>query len=201
MLGRMGINIAGESRADALLTRDPFALLVGMLLDQQFPMEQAFLGPRLIVDRLAASGYSTTTDRLDPATVAAMSADDLAALMTGPPAVHRYPRSMGERVQALAAIVVERYGGDAAAIWDGVEDGPQLLARLRTLPGFGPQKAKIFVALLAKQKGVAPAGWERAAGDYALEGYRSVADVVDGDSLAKVRETKRSAKAAAKAAG
>ena len=201
MAGRHRITIVGDERADALLTRDPFALLVGMLLDQQFPMEQAFLGPRLIVERLVSAGFGADTDRLDPATVAAVPAEDFAVLMTGPPAVHRYPKSMAGRVQALAQLVVERYGGDAATLWDGAQTGKELLARLRGLPGFGAQKAKIFVALLAKRKAVTPAGWQDAAGDYALDGYRSVADVVDADSLARVRETKRSAKAAARSGG
>jgi uncharacterized HhH-GPD family protein len=186
------IRLAQQPAADELLSRDPFALLTGMLLDQQVPMEKAFAGPRLIADRLGC-------DRLDPAVVAGTDPDDFVAVMTGPPAVHRYPQSMGSRVQALAAVVVEQYDGDAAALWTQVESGPQLYRRLQALPGFGPQKAKIFVALLGKQLGVQPKGWRAAAGDYGLKGYRSVADVVDDDSLLKVRETKRAAKAAAKA--
>ena len=186
------IRLAQEPAADELLSRDPFALLTGMLLDQQVPMEKAFAGPRLIADRLGLAD-------LDPAVVAETDPDDFAAIMAGPPAVHRYPQSMGTRVQALARVIVEQYGGDAAALWTPVASGPELYKRLNALPGFGPQKAKIFVALLGKQRGVRPRGWQTAAGDYGLRGFRSVADVVDDESLMKVRETKRSAKAAAKA--
>ncbi len=181
--------IAQEDVADALLARDPFALLVGMLLDQQFPMERAFAGPALIAERLG-------TDRLDPAVVAAADPETFTRLMTGPPAVHRYPGSMGGRVQALAELVQERYEGDASRLWREARDGADLLARLRALPGFGDQKARIFVALLGKQFGVRPPGWERAAGDYATPGRRSVADVVDAASLQEVRDYKRSVKQA-----
>jgi uncharacterized HhH-GPD family protein len=186
------IRLAQQSAADELLSRDPFALLTGMLLDQQVPMEKAFAGPRLIADRLGLAD-------LDPAVVADTAPDDFVAIMAGPPAVHRYPQSMGGRVQALARVVVEQYDGDAAALWTPVATGRELYQRLNALPGFGPQKAKIFVALLGKQLEVQPTGWRNAAGDYGLKGYRSVADVVDDDSLLKVRETKRAAKAAAKA--
>jgi uncharacterized HhH-GPD family protein len=189
MDGAPRLCIAQDDAADALLARDPFALLVGMLLDQQFPMERAFAGPALIAQRLG-------TDHLDPAAVAAADPEVFARLMTGPPAVHRYPGSMAARVQALAALVQEVYGGDAARLWREASDGADLLARLRALPGFGDQKARIFVALLGKQLGVRPTGWERAAGDYATPGRRSVADVVDAASLQEVREYKRSAKQA-----
>jgi uncharacterized HhH-GPD family protein len=187
------IRLAQDPAADALLGRDPFALLAGMLLDQQVPMEKAFAGPRVIADRLGL------TD-LDPAAVAAADPDEFAKVMAGPPAVHRYPQSMGTRVQALARLVAGEYDGDAAGIWRDAGTGAELYRRLMALPGYGPQKAKIFVALLAKQFGVRPEGWQKSAGDYALDGYRSVADVVDGASLAKVRETKKAIKAEAKAA-
>ncbi|GAB3286388.1 HhH-GPD-type base excision DNA repair protein [Kineosporia babensis] len=187
------IRLAQSASADDLLGRDPFALLTGMLLDQQVPMEKAFAGPRLIADRLG-------TDGLDPRTVAEADPDAFIAIMTGPPAVHRYPRSMGARVQDLARAVLEQYQGDASLIWQDVATGAELYKRLNALPGYGPQKAKIFVALLGKQVGVCPQGWRQAAGDYGLEGFRSVADVVDDDSLLKVRDYKKSVKAAAKAA-
>jgi uncharacterized HhH-GPD family protein len=187
------IRLAQAEAADELLSRDPFALLTGMLLDQQVPMEKAFAGPRLIADRLGLAD-------LDPAVVAATDPDEFTAIMAGPPAVHRYPASMGTRVQALAQAVVDEYGGDAARIWTPVESGAVLLKRLVALPGYGAQKAKIFVALLGKQLEVRPTGWRAAAGDYGKVGFRSVADVVDDESLAKVRETKKAAKAAAKAA-
>jgi uncharacterized HhH-GPD family protein len=189
MDGVVRLCIAQDDAADALLARDPFALLVGMLLDQQFPMERAFAGPALIAERLG-------TDHLDPGAVAAVDPEAFVRLMTGPPAVHRYPGSMGARVQSLAALVRDGYGGDASRLWREASDGADLLARLRALPGFGDQKARIFVALLGKQLGVQPQGWERAAGDYATPGRRSVADVVDATTLQEVREYKRSAKQA-----
>jgi uncharacterized HhH-GPD family protein len=185
------IAITGEPAADALLERDPFALLAGMLLDQQFPMERAFAGPQKIVERLGV-------ESLDPATIAALDPEEFAALCATPPAVHRYPGSMAGRLQELARIIVEQYDGDTAALWQEATSGADLLARLRALPGFGDAKARIFVALLGKQRGVQPDGWERAAGAYAEPGsFRSVADVVDPESLAKVRAFKQQQKQAA----
>ncbi|MDX6273781.1 MAG: hypothetical protein QOJ92_991 [Frankiales bacterium] len=186
------LRIAQDKAADELLAKDPLALLTGMLLDQQFPMERAFAGPHLMAERLGV-------DRLDAAQLATYDPDKLTALMTGPPAVHRFPGSMGERVQAMCRILVDEYDGDAAKVWTGVTDGAELRKRLEALPGFGAQKAKIFVALLAKQYGVKPKGWEQAAGDYALDGFRSVADVTSAETLAKVRAHKQEMKAAAKA--
>ena len=188
------LQIAQDPEADALLDRDPFALLVGMLLDQQFPMERAFAAPAGLAARLHV-------DRLDPAAIAAHDPEALAALFAGPPALHRYPAAMAGRVQALAALVVERYGGDAAGLWRDVPDGATLLRRITALPGFGTQKAQIFVALLGKQRGVAPPGWREAAGAYGEYGvHRSVADVTSPETLLEVRAHKQSVKAAAKAA-
>lgn len=194
----MALNITGDAPADALLTDDPFALLVGMLLDQQVPMETAFAGPAKIRDRMGG---------FDPETVAAADPEAFAAVFTESPAVHRFPGSMAGRVQALAAEVRDEWGGHADAIWtrpgiDGLApDGAEILRRLQELPGFGEQKAKIFLALLGKQCGLEAEGWREAAGDYGAQGsYRSVADIVDADSLAKVREAKKAAKAKAKAA-
>jgi uncharacterized HhH-GPD family protein len=183
--------LAQDADADALLDRDPLALLIGMLLDQQFPMERAFAGPGLIAQRLGVT-------ELDARELATYDPEALVQIFRGPPAVHRYPGSMAGRVQALAAAIVERYDGDASRIWSDVDDGRELFRRLSALPGFGTQKAQIFVALLAKQLGVRPDGWEQVVGDYALDGHRSVADVVDADSLLKVREYKQAKKAAAK---
>ena len=186
------LRIAQDPEADAVLSRDPFALLTGMLLDQQFPMERAFAGPAKILERFGS---------LDPAAIAAADADEFAALCATPPAVHRYPGSMATRVQALAAHVVEQYDGRTARLWEEAESGPALLGRLQALPGFGKQKSQIFVALLAKQLGVRPEGWEQVAGAYAEPGsYRSVADVVDGESLERVRSFKKQAKQARRAA-
>jgi uncharacterized HhH-GPD family protein len=188
------LRLAQDPDADALLSRDPFALLVGMLLDQQFPMERAFAGPLLLAQRMGA-------DRLDAGAVAAADPEAFAALMAGPPAVHRYHGSMAARVQALARAVVDDHGGDASLLWTTAATGPELRSRLEALPGFGTQKAKIFTALLGKQLGVRPPGWREAAGEYGPDGAnRSVADVRDAGSLAAVREHKRLLKARARGA-
>jgi uncharacterized HhH-GPD family protein len=186
----MAIHITGDEHADEVLSDSSFALLTGMLLDQQFPMERAFAGPAKILDRFGS---------IEPAEVAAADPEQFASLCSEPPAVHRFPGSMAERVQAVARIVVEEYDGQAERIWTGAADGPDLLRRMTSLPGFGKQKAQIFIALLAKQLDAAPQGWQDVVGDYALEGYRSVADVVDDASLQKVRAYKQEKKAAAKA--
>ena len=184
------LHITGDPEADRVLTESPFALLLGMLLDQQFPMERAFAGPALLQERFGP---------LDPAAVAAADPEDFAALCAQTPAVHRFPGSMAARIQAVARVVVEEHDGRTERLWTEAADGADLLRRVAALPGFGQQKARIFVALLAKQLGVRPDGWEQAAGDYALEGHRSVADVVDTASLEKVRSWKKEQKAAAKA--
>jgi uncharacterized HhH-GPD family protein len=186
------LHIAQDDAADALLAGDPFALLVGMLLDQQFPMERAFAGPYVLAGRMGL-------ERLDPAAVASADPEAFASLMAGPPAVHRYHTSMAGRVQALARHVLDVYAGDAGALWRDVPNGGELFRRVRSLPGFGNQKAKIFVALLGKQFGVRPPGWEEAAGDYAAPGRRSVADVVDAATLQEVRDHKKAMKARARA--
>ena len=188
--------LTGDEQADALLDSDPFALLIGMLLDQQVTMESAFAGPVKIQQRLGS---------LDPAAIAAADPEAFADLCRTPPAVHRYPGSMAGRIQDVARAVVTEYGGDITRLWaqpDGsTPDGATVLARLKALPGFGDQKARIFLALLGKQRGVTPQGWREAAGAYGEEGSRrSIADVTDLDSLHEVRETKQAAKAAAKAA-
>lgn len=187
----MPLSITGDAEADALLDQSSFALLVGMLLDQQIAMETAFTGPAKLRDRLGS---------LDPAGIAALEPEKLVEVMKQTPSVHRFPGSMAGRLQSLASAIVDEWGGDTAAIWtQGDPDGAEVLRRLKALPGFGEQKAKIFLALLGKQKGLSVPGWREAAGDYGLEGYRSVADIVDADSLTRVREHKRAMKAAAKA--
>lgn len=185
------IHITGDDHADQVLTDDPFALLVGMMLDQQYPMEHAFRGPAKVLDRFGT---------LDPARIAAADPEQFAEMCSTPPAIHRFPGSMAARLQELARIVVDEYDGHAERIWTEASDGRNLLKRMQALPGFGKQKAQIFVALLAKQLGVRPEGWEAVVGAYAEEGYRSVADVVDEVSLQKVRDFKKQKKAAAKAA-
>ena len=185
------LQLAQDPSADALLDDDPFALLVGMLLDQQVPFETAFAGPKKIADRMGG---------LDAAVIAEYDPDKFAALCSDRPAVHRFPGSMAKRIQALAQIIVDRYDGDAAGLWTaGQPDGKELLRRLKGLPGFGEQKAKIFLALLGKQYGVTPTGWRVAAGDFGKAGsHLSVADIVDAQSLGKVRSYKKQMKAAAK---
>lgn len=187
----MTLHITDDEAADRLLTDDPLALLIGMLLDQQVAMETAFAGPLKIQERAGT---------LDAAALAAYDPDAFAELFKQTPAVHRYPGSMAGRVQALCREIEEKWGGDAAAIWtDGSPSGPDVLKRLKALPGFGEQKAKIFLALLGKQYGYTGEGWRAASGSYGDEGsLRSVADIVSPESLAKVREHKRAMKAAAK---
>jgi uncharacterized HhH-GPD family protein len=188
----MALQIAQDAHADRVLTDSPFGLLTGMLLDQQYPMEHAFAGPAKILDRFGT---------LDPADIASADPEKFAALCATPPAVHRYPGSMAGRIQALAGHVVERYDGRTERLWEEAGSGRELFRRLQELPGFGKQKAQIFTALLGKQLGVRPEGWEEVAGSYADAGsFRSVADVVDADSLQKVRSFKKEQKAAAKAA-
>lgn len=188
----MSLVLAQDADADAFLTSDPFALLAGMLLDQQIPMERAFAGPYTIATRLGV-------DRLDPAHIAGLGEEEFAAVLSEPPAVHRYPGSMAGRIQALAGQIVDSYGGDTAALWTTAETGDELVRRLRALPGFGPQKAQIFTALLGKQLGVRPDGWREAAAAYGQDGSRrSVADVTGPESLTEVRAFKKALKAAAK---
>lgn len=186
------LQIAQDPHADEVLSTDSFGLLVGMLLDQQFPMERAFAGPAKILDRFGS---------LDPAEIAAAEPEGFADLCATPPAIHRYGRSMAGRIQSLASVVVDEYDGAAETIWTGASDTSDLLRRLQALPGFGEQKARIFAALLGKQLGVTAPGWREAIGPYAEEGsFRSVADVVDPDSLQKVRDFKKAAKEQVKAA-
>ncbi|TGN74517.1 Fe-S cluster assembly protein HesB [Streptomyces bauhiniae] len=188
------LHLAQDPDADALLGRSPLAALTGMLLDQQIPMEWAFKGPETIARRMGA-------DDLDAHDIAARDPEEFAALLSEKPAVHRYPGSMAKRVQTLCQYLVEHYDGDAEAVWRDAGSGPELLKRLEALPGFGKQKAQIFLALLGKQLGVTPKGWREAAGAYGeTTSYRSVADITGPESLAKVRAHKQEMKAAAKAA-
>ncbi|WP_460306012.1 HhH-GPD-type base excision DNA repair protein [Actinocorallia aurea] len=189
------LRLAQDPEADALLSRSPLAALIGMLLDQQVPMERAFGGPLTIAHRMGG-------EDLDAHEIAAHDPEAFAALMAETPAVHRYPGSMGKRIQQLCAYLVEHYDGDAEAVWADVPDGRTLLRRLNELPGFGKQKAQIFLALLGKRFDVAPEGWREAAGAYGEEGsHRSVADITGPESLVKVREFKKAAKEAAKRGG
>jgi uncharacterized HhH-GPD family protein len=191
----MALHLSGDPQADRLLTEDPLALVIGMLLDQQFPMERAFASPAELARRLGVQ-------RLDPGALARMDPERLADLFAERPALHRYPRSMARRVQDLSAVIEERLGGDTAALWTRPQSGRELVDELESLPGFGNRKARIFCALLGKQLGVQPPGWREASEPYGEEGsFRSIADVVSEESLAEVRAVKQTAKQAAKEAG
>jgi uncharacterized HhH-GPD family protein len=182
------LQLAGDPAADALLDENPLALLIGMLLDQQVPMETAFAGPKKIADRIHG---------IDAKRIADYDPDKFAALCAERPAIHRFPGSMAKRIQALAHEIADRYDGDAAALWtSGNPDAAEVLSRLKSLPGFGEQKARIFLALLGKQYGVTPKGWRAAAGEYGKAGtHTSVADIVDATSLEQVRSHKKLMKA------
>jgi uncharacterized HhH-GPD family protein len=184
--------LAGDEVADTLLAQDPLALLIGMVLDQQIPLERAFKSPADLKERLGGT--------LDVGAVASMDPDELAALFSVRPALHRFPGSMARRVQELCRVVIDSYGGDAAAIWTSAQDGSQLLANVKALPGFGEQKARIFVALLGKQFAVRPPGWQEASSPFGEPGsFRSVADIDSREALGKVRQYKQQLKAEAKA--
>jgi uncharacterized HhH-GPD family protein len=183
--------LTGDVEADQLLTEDDNALLIGMVLDQQVPMEKAFSGPLVIAQRMGG--------QLDVAAVAAMSEDDFVALCSRPPAIHRFPAAMAKRVRQLCQVLIEDYGGQATNIWKDARSGNEVKANLERLPGFGSDKAAIFTAVLGKLRGITPDGWRVAAGYYGEpDTFRSVADIMDADSLQKVRETKKSVKAAKK---
>ena len=178
--------ITGDADADHLLNTDPTALMIGMLLDQQIPLEWAFAGPHTLRQRLG---------HLDPTRIAIMSEDDLVAACCEKPAVHRFPASMGRRIHALCRALSEHYDGHSHEVWADVDTGRELATRLRALPGFGPEKSKIFIALLAKRQGVRPPGWEQAAGVFADEQPRSIADISDQATLDAVRAWKQDQKA------
>lgn len=185
------LTLSGHPEADELLAREPLALLIGMVLDQQIPLERAFRSPYDLADRLGRE--------LDAHDLALMDPDELDAAFAQRPALHRFPRAMARRVQELCRMVVRDYDGDAAAVWSTAEDGAQLLARVEALPGFGRQKARILVALLGKQLGVTPPGWREAAEPFGAAGTSlSVADIDGPESLARVRAHKAAMKAAAR---
>jgi uncharacterized HhH-GPD family protein len=186
-MGASGMHVTGDAEADRLLDENPLALLIGMLLDQQVPMGWAFRGPLTLQQRLGGT--------LDAETIAAMGPDKVEAVFRDKPAMHRYPGAMGRRTHALAAYVVEQYGGDAGAIWRGAPSGEETYRRLRELPGYGDEKAKIFLAILGKRLGEAAPGWEEAAAPFSDATPRSVADVDSAESLNRVREFKKTRKA------
>jgi len=186
------LHLSQNPQADKVISKNPYALLVGMLLDQQVMIEVAFSAPAELERRLGK--------KIDPPTIAGMDPDELAAVFSERPALHRYPGSMARRVHELSSVLVEEYAGKADRVWRGVSSGPELVARLHALPGFGEQKAKIFAALLGKQLGVHPDGWKDATSPYGEDGsFRSVADIVDRDTLDRVRAFKQDMKAQARA--
>jgi uncharacterized HhH-GPD family protein len=188
-MSRADIPVTGDPDADRLLAENPLALLIGMLLDQQVPMEWAFKGPATLQTRLGG---------LNAARIADLPPDELDAVFRAKPAVHRFPSAMAKRTHAVARVIVDEYGGDAATIWRDVPTGAELFERLRALPGFGDEKAKIFLALLAKRLGVRPAGWEAAAAPFSDSTPRSVADIDSPETVARVRDWKRTQKARGK---
>jgi uncharacterized HhH-GPD family protein len=193
-MGRMTFSLPIAPEANALLDRDPLALLVGMVLDQQIPLEKAFSSPYVLAQRLGHEPTAREIAEFDP--------EELTKIFATPPALHRFPKAMAARTQEVCRQIVARYDGDTARLWNEAADGRELFRRVAELPGFGRQKAQIFVALLGKQYGVRPAGWREAAGAYGDEGsHMSVADIVDEASLTKVRDYKKSVKAAAKSVG
>ncbi|MFK7919956.1 MAG: HhH-GPD-type base excision DNA repair protein [Ilumatobacter sp.] len=181
--------ITGDPEADSLLNTDANALLIGMLLDQQVPMEWAFAGPHTLNERLG---------HLDPAKIAAMDVDEFVTVCCDKPAIHRFPASMGKRIHQLCAALVENYAAHAANLWADQPDGAELYRRLKKLPGYGDEKSKIFIAILGKTQGVELAGWRNAAGKFGDDVPRSVADITDEASLGTVREWKKAQKAAKK---
>jgi uncharacterized HhH-GPD family protein len=193
-MGNAPLRLTGDPEADQLLTDDDNALLIGMVLDQQVPMEKAFSGPLVVAQRMGGS--------LEVAKIAAMSEAEFVALCSERPAIHRFPAAMAKRIRQTCQVLVDYYQGEAGNIWKDARSGDELKARLEGLPGFGADKAAIFTAVLGKLRGVTPDGWRTAAGYYGEPGtFRSVADIVDDDSLQKVRETKKSVKAAQRASG
>ena len=183
-----GLHFTGDPQADRYLSENPLALLIGMVLDQQVPLEKAFAGPWVLHQRLGAD--------LDATKIAAAPPDELSALFVEKPALHRFPAAMAARVQDLCRILVDEYGGNAAAVWTTAATGDELFKRVKALPGFGEHKARIFVALLGKQLGIRPKGWEKAAGSFGRAGsLASVADIDGPDALLAVREHKRAMKA------
>lgn len=187
----MALYLSGDPEADAFLSEDPLALLIGMVLDQQVPLERAFSSPRDLRDRLGG--------QLDVGAIAAIDPAELAEVFSRRPALHRFPASNAGRVQQLCQIIVSDYDGDAARVWEGASSGTELLRRVRALPGFGDQKAKIFVALLGKQLGVRPPGWQEVSKPFGDKGtHYSVADITSKESLLRVRAHKAEIKAAAK---
>ena len=183
--------ITGDEAADRLLAEDPLALLLGMLLDQQVPMEWAFQAPSVLKERLGG--------QLDAGKLAAMGEDAVVTTFCEKPALHRYPASMGKRAHALCVALTEQYDGDASKVWSDASTGEELLKRLLALPGFGPDKAKIFTAVLGKRLGVQPPGWEEAAAPFSDENRRSVADADTPQHLEEVRAWKKMMKAQGKA--
>ncbi|GAA3188402.1 HhH-GPD-type base excision DNA repair protein [Dactylosporangium siamense] len=188
----MAITLPIPAEANEYLTRSPLALLIGMTLDQQIPLEKAFSSPWVLGQRLGHEPTALEIAEFDP--------EALVEIFATPPALHRFPKAMAARVQEVCRVLVDRYDGAASGLWADAGSGQELLRRVQALPGFGKQKAQILVALLGKQYGVQPDGWREAAGGYGEVGsHRSVADIVDGDSLTRVREYKKQMKAAAKA--
>ena len=179
--------ITGKPESDAFLNANGTALLIGMLLDQQVPMEWAFNGPWTLKERLG---------HLDAKKIAAMDPDEFLAVCLEKPAIHRFPKAMAQRIQGMCAVIAEKYKSKGENMWNDVDDASVLFERLRELPGFGEEKAQIFIALLAKRFDIAPNGWKKAAGVFSDKNPRTVADITSPETLLKVRAWKKAEKAA-----
>lgn len=191
--GGVTFSLPIPAEANEFLNRDPLAVTLGIVLDQQITLEKAFTSPWVLAQRLGHEPTAVELSDFDP--------EALVAVFSEQPALHRFPKAMAVRVQEVCRVIADEYDGDAAGLWRGVADGAELYQRIFALPGFGKQKAQIFVALLGKLYDVRPEGWREAAGGYGAEGsYKSVADIVDAESLGKVRAYKKAVKAEAKAA-
>jgi uncharacterized HhH-GPD family protein len=179
--------ITGNPASDKLLNSNGTALLIGMLLDQQVPMEWAFNGAHTLKQRLG---------HLDPRKIARMDPDEFLTVCLEKPAIHRFPKAMAQRIQGMCQIIATDYGNKGENIWSDVTDASVLFERLRKLPGYGEEKAQIFIALLGKRFGVTPNGWKKAAGVFSDSNPRTVADITSPETLLKVRAWKKAEKAA-----
>lgn len=179
--------ITGNTDSDKLLNSNGTALLIGMLLDQQVPMEWAFNGAYTLKQRLG---------HLNPRSIADMDPDEFLAICLEKPAIHRFPKAMAQRIQGMCAIIADKYKNKGENIWKEVETGDELFMRLRELPGFGEEKAQIFIALLGKRFDIQPTGWKKAAGVFSDSNPRTVADITSPETLLKVRAWKKAEKAA-----
>lgn len=182
------LRFTGDAKADDLLNNNFLALFIGMLLDQQFPIERAFLGPHRLAQRL---GFD-----LVPSALAELPMEDLIQIFSEKPALHRFPKAMATRTHALCEHLVKHYNDNPSSVWANLSHAAELRQRLLSIPGFGENKTQIFVALLAKRFRVTPHGWEEIAGHYAEAGFHSVADLDSPEALSQLRQQRKEARKA-----